>query len=282
MKYKKYFLAFSDSGMWRTLNRIKKQATALNIYDAVYTCTEKDLSTNFKEYFKDKLKSNVRGFGYWCWKPQIILQVLEQMREGDILQYTDAGCQLNKKGLPLLREYFTQTAKAQSGIVAFQLRPEDGHYWADFEPLLEKYWTKGDLFDYFSARDRTDVRDTEQVCATAIFIKKQATSLSYIKEWRQVFYTNFNLVDDSSSLSPNFVGFREHRGDQSVFSILAKTKNFTIISCFDLWGAPHKYPHTSQLPALPILAARDKDYGFLKNTLIKIKNISRRLKVNWK
>ena len=37
-----------------------------------------------------------------------------------------------------------------------------------------------------------------------------------------VFLTDFSLIDDSPSKSENMNGFREHRHDQSVFSLLFK------------------------------------------------------------
>lgn len=32
-----------------------------------------------------------RGFGYWCWKPRVILMALEQIKEGDLLVFLDIG-----------------------------------------------------------------------------------------------------------------------------------------------------------------------------------------------
>ncbi|WP_199104594.1 hypothetical protein, partial [Aquitalea sp. ASV11] len=94
----KIFLSFADKRMKKSLTRIKSQAEEMGIYDEIIITTEDDLDANFKENFKEKLKYNIRGFGYWCWKPQIILQTLNKMKDGDILQYTDAGCHLNPSG----------------------------------------------------------------------------------------------------------------------------------------------------------------------------------------
>ena len=43
--------------------------------------------------------ANKRGYGYWLWKPYLIMKTLEQMNDNDILVYADCGCEIesNKK-----------------------------------------------------------------------------------------------------------------------------------------------------------------------------------------
>jgi hypothetical protein len=93
----------------------------------------------------------------------------------------------------------------------------------------EKERTKGDLFDYFGIRNREDLFEG-QIAATVLFVKKNEKSINIMKKWRQVFYDDFSLVDDSPSKSPNFVEFKEARHDQSVWSILAKINAIPCLS----------------------------------------------------
>jgi hypothetical protein len=226
----------------------------MHIYDKIIAYNEYDLDKDFCNYFKDKLKPS-RGFGYWVWKPQIILQTLDKMKEGDILQYTDAGCHLNKKGIKRLHEYFELTDLSETGILAFQSKAPDDKNLEKALELLEMQWTKGDIFDYFGARDDAKIYNTEQIGASILFVKKTNDSLQIIRKWLQTYYDDFSLVDDTLSKSPNFPEFIENRHDQSILSIILKINNIPTISCFEYWQ-----PDFIKLKDYPILALRDKKY----------------------
>jgi hypothetical protein len=236
MAYRKYLCAFADKRLELTLKRFEKQAKRLKVYDGIYLYSEDNLENVFYEHFNDKFR--LRGFGYWVWKPQIILQTFDEIDYGDILQYTDAGCILTKNGLDRLREYFEITDKSETGLLGFNMSEHS-----------EKEWTKGDLFDYFKVRNRKDIFKG-QVAATLLFAKKTEKSIEIIKKWLQVFYDDFSLVDDSPSKSLNFAEFKENRHDQSVWSILTKINGVHCLSHSEQYK-PDIYP---------IYAARDKHF----------------------
>jgi hypothetical protein len=208
-------------------------AQKMDVYDGIYIYDEHSLDKAFYEHFKDKFK--LRGFGYWCYKPQIILQTFEKMNEGDILQYTDIGCHLNESGIGRLNEYFEIAGK--ENIVVFEMN----HY-------TEKQWTKADILDYFGVRCVESIYQS-QIMGGVFFLKKCPKSLDFVKKWRQVFYDDFSLIDDSPSKSRNFPEFIENRHDQSVFSILAKLNNAYRLSSWEVETRQRYFP---------ILATRDK------------------------
>jgi hypothetical protein len=249
MTYKKYLCTFADKRLKLTLKRFEKQAKHLKFYNDIYLYSENNLEKSFYEYFNDKFK--LRGFGYWVWKPKIILQTLEKINYGDILQYTDAGCILTRNGLYRLQEYFDICNKSETGLLGFNM-PE----------YSEKEWTKGDLFDYFGIRNREDLFKG-QIEATVLFVKKTKRSIEIMEKWLQVFYDDFSLVDDSPSKSPNFVEFKENRYDQSVWSILVKINDIPYL--------PHLEQYDPDM--YPIHAARDKHFS--GNILEDIKYITR-------
>ena len=220
--YKKYFCTFGDSRMEKSLKRIKKQAEGMQFFDKILINNENNLDQDFREHFKDKLIKGSRGYGYWVWKPQIILQAFREMNDGDILLYTDVGCHFNKNGIKRLNEYFKMVESTPTGILAFHqdTRPTTDPDLIALYDGLEKVFTKGDLFDYFGVRNNKSIVDTGQIMATAFIIKKSKQSKNFINEWLSVFKNRFNLVDDSKSISPNFIDFIGHRHDQSIFSIL--------------------------------------------------------------
>lgn len=258
MAYKKCICAFADKRLELTLKRFGEQAERMKFFDDIYLYSEDHLEKAFYEHFHDKFTS--RGFGYWVWKPQVILQTLEKMNYGDILLYADAGCILTAKGLGRLLESFEIANNSETGLLGFNMP------WCS-----EKEWTKGDVFDYFGVRGREDIFEG-QLVGGVLFVKKSDRAIGIIRKWLQVFYDDFSLVDDSPSKSPDFMEFKEHRHDQSIWSILGKINRIPCLSCLEL-ESPRKYP---------IYTARDKhwegktfDYHYEK--FRRIFNVKRRV-----
>ena len=243
---KKIFLTFADQRMGRALERIHHQAVNMGVYDSIVIANENNLDLNFRERFAKYLKPEFRGFGYWTWKAQIILQTLHQMSDGDLLQYTDAGCHLNPSGSKKLVEYFLKAQKSESGILAFQAIPPSFHHGKIKLPdLRESKWCKGDLCDALAVRSRLNIMSTQTIGASVIFIKKCDESIRVVSKWLAVYENNIGLIDNSKSKSEDPPGFVEHRHDQSIFSILAKLNQVETVSAYEYW-----YPH-ARLPLLP-------------------------------
>jgi len=271
---KKYFISFADKTYQNSLSRIYCQALKMNVYDDIICANEDFLSKKFLESYSKYLKPGIRGFGYWSWKPQIILQALDLMNDGDMLQYTDAGCHLNVGGKKRLLQYFDILNSSESGILAFQaIKPElplkyDGR---ELPKLLEFQWAKGDLIDHFGIRNCGEILNSEVIGAGIIFIKKSNKSKKIIQEWSDVIMKNFSLLDDSRSKSENIPGFIEHRHDQSIFSILCKLNKVKTLSAFE-YSYPNKNNINSYdwdaLKNFPIHAKRDKK----RNLFNKIKS----------
>lgn len=214
----RYFLSFADSRMTKALQRIAAQAKKMNTFDKIYVWNETNLDEDFKNKWKHILSKDVRGFGYWIWKPYSILKVLDSMPEGSTLLYADAGSHLNVRGKKRLEKYYNSLAEDKLGIKAFPINLLDS------PSCLEKKWTKGDVFDHFACRDCEHVYNTAQYEAHTIFIRKCDASVNLIKEWYKTYEENLSLVDDSESKSANFPEFEKGLHDQSIFSILFKIR----------------------------------------------------------
>ena len=278
-----YLLTFADTNLTRSIYRFKRQALKMNFYDEVFCFDETNLDFNFKKKFESKLIYGSRGFGYWSWKPQIIMQVLKQLKEGDILQYTDVGCHLNQSGRERLLEYFNYTKESDTGILAFKASPPVHPLKHDGRKLFNQrdyMYIQGDLIDYFNFRKHPEFINDYCIGATAIFIKKCDYSLKIVEEWLEVINKDFTLIDNTPSVTENYPGFIEHRHDQAIFSLLCKKNNVVTLSTYEYYYPKVNsiYPDWQHLKLFPIHAKRDKDFGFIKNNRLIVIRIINKIK----
>jgi len=211
---KKFFLSFANENYYDSLNRLKLEAEQMAVFDTILTYTDKDLKKDEK-FWKNHhnfIENNARGYGYWIWKPYLILKTLQSMNENDILLYLDAGCKLRPQGIERLNQYFSmvQENKNDIGNLSFELVDCD-----------EKTWTKMDVFNFLDM-NKESYLNTKQTVATILFLKKCNHTMELIYKWYNIISNNYNLIDDSYSNSKNDDSFIEHRHDQSIISLLRK------------------------------------------------------------
>ena len=121
-----YFCTFANNKIRNSRLRLVRQAIAMNVYDEVFSYNETCFDYIFNNFHKQLIKKSPRGFGYWSWKPYIILKSFEKMKNGDVLHYADAGCHLNPKGNVRLQDYIQFALNSNKGIIAFETKePEE-------------------------------------------------------------------------------------------------------------------------------------------------------------
>lgn len=202
------FLTFADYKYRESLYRLKNQVSQSKYITDIYIFTEKDLGKDFRRNFHPWLYR--RGYGYWKWKSYLVQKVLDNIDEGDILIYSDAGCVFNKSADDRLLYYIDKVRTSKSGLLVFA------------QNLIEKDWTKSDCFDYFGVIKEKKITDTPQTLGGIFFICKNDISQKIVEKWVTVTMDHYDLITDKRSQIPNFDSFVEHRHDQSILSILAK------------------------------------------------------------
>lgn len=239
-----YLLSFYSLNLYPSSYRFLNQAQEFNIFDDIYLYNEYTLPKDdkFDSILKDKLNSNIIGFGYWCWKPFIVLKTLENIESNAILVYADIGCYLNKDGINRFYEYIDIVIENKNMCCELG--------------FLEKIYTKSDLFNYFQVLNDKNITDTFQRPATFFILENNDSNFQLVQKWLQVFYDDFSLIDDTPSKIPNLDGFVENRHDQSAFSILSKIYNVKVFQSLEFDSKDTKYP---------ILFMRDKKdiYDFI-------------------
>lgn len=239
-----HLCSFADTRMSPMLDRLCQQALAFGEFKSILLYTEKDFDDDFKSIFKGKNPKTLRGYGFWAWKPFIILKALKQIPEGDILLYLDAGCHLNKKGILRFREYIQMLKSNQKLFLTFELAGDR---------FMERNWTKGCLLDYFKVKDDPLFTDTNIRDASTIFCVNHALAVQFMEEWYSIFQNHLHLADDSVSTTPNLEGFIEHRFDQSIYSVLAKKKILPFLSSKEIYTT-----NWAELANYPIWEKKDK------------------------
>jgi len=263
---KRYFISFASPRMKSALEKIVKQSIKMNYFDDIIPYTYNDLTADFTERYHDKLHDNIRGFGYWSWKPEIIKQTLAKMKDGDQLLYLDAGCNLNNHGKDRLKQYFDMLSD-DTPLVTFINDTEDTLFFNKDIKLPDwplKNWIKGDLIDYFNIREQNEILDQQVFFAGILLLQKGKISKTFIDKWEETISTDWSFIDDSPSKSPNLDGFIEHRHDQAIFSVLCNLYPVNQIS-----GCEVVYPKIKgrgsdwkKLKNFPIHARRDRRENF--------------------
>ena len=262
MAAQKVFLSFADSRYVGSLSRLRDQAESLGVYDRVVTMSENNLPSDFVYRHRDLLRPNIRGYGYWIWKPYVIAQLLESLAEGDIVHYLDAGCHLNARGITRLHEYFNHALESDSGLTAFQARvpgPPLEHDGRALPHYPDEAWAKGDLLDRLDVRRRPEILATPTIGAGILFVRKGSPGEEVVREWSHICSEDNRFIDDTPSRSPNEAAFVEHRHDQAVFSLLVKLRRFPTYSAFEYWYPQRDSmkPDWDALADFPIHARRD-------------------------
>ena len=208
---KKYFITFGAGKNFISAGeRLIKQVKLTNYFDELILYTDEDLK-NDKKFWKkhsEFILNSKRGYGYWIWKSFIIRKTMKNMNNGDILMYLDSGCEIAEPKQLLIPNFFEFVKEDK--IIGSPAR-------------IEKLWVKKDLITYLNVTDDEYLNTYQrQAGAVMYFICNETRNL--VNLWYRI-CGNYHMIDDSKSIEPNFSYFKEHRHDQSIFSLLTKKYN---------------------------------------------------------
>jgi len=194
------------------------KASAAPFFDEVRIYSPDDLSANFRQR-NARLMEYRRGLGYWTWKPEIILRNLAELDPSDELAYADSQVLFESDPSPIFR-----LVRAHDGIGLCHQKRE-GH--------KNSTWTRRDCFRVMGC-DEAKYWEGDNLATTFSFWTRTGASIDFATEW-QAWCENYAAVSDEPS-ADNFPGFRDHRHDQSIASILAIKRNrFTLCDPSE-WG----------------------------------------------
>lgn len=225
--------------------RIRSEAYNCGYFDEIHVCDDETAYPILKMFLSsqgDTLKS--RGFGFWSWKPHLLLDVMEMANVGDIICYADSGCQIS----PLAGDKFEENIRIcnKEGSVFFHLL---GY------PI--KHWTKKRMLEYFECLDDINILNTPQIHAGYFYILVSQENKILINTWADVCKAeNLAYIDDSESYGVDNT-FVEHRHDQSALSILV-TKNGMKTRPDDCTFSRYRYYINSPIMLFPVHCVRSR------------------------
>jgi hypothetical protein len=201
--------------------RLAKQARLTSWFQTIEIwdlCKLKEFDFSWVKIHSEFINNNKRGHGYWVWKPKTILSKLQALPEGDILIYTDAGCEINKHGYEKLLQYSKWASYC--GMVAFYLNGPN---------YTIAQWTKKCLLDYFSVSPDQALLNYPQVEAGVLILKNNLETRNFISMWLDIsLKSNYVYINDEIKRELEAPEFIEHRHDQAIFSLLHYTTKFGI------------------------------------------------------
>ena len=213
-----HFCSFGSFGYEKALKRIHNQALKSNFFLTIDLYNE--TNTPNIDIHREFISKNKRGYGYWLWKPLVILDMMNKYEKDSIIIYADAGCEIIKTDstVKLFNKYIEDVKTHPSHILGFVIG------------YTECAWTKNDLFNYLDTTNND--KNSNQICAGIQILLNNERNKKLMEEWLHIMtINNYHYVDDSPSIIKNHIKFKEHRHDQSVFSLLRKKYGFCPEKC---------------------------------------------------
>lgn len=215
------FLTFGGGKTWpNAARRLKKQAEATGVFDDVFGETSDELLEENPDFSHHKafIERSPRGWGYWIWKPFLILKYMNRLKEGDIIFYLDAGCEILPENSAQFEPMFEHIAS--NGNAFFD--------YARYAVFNLAFWSKQSLLNEVQQEfGVVDWLRTPKIWAGGFGLTKSNENIALLKDWyRLATKDNYHLVDDTPSKVPQIYPFFEHRHDQSILSALKAIRKF--------------------------------------------------------
>jgi len=208
-----------------------------HLFDNIWHLTEHNLDEYISSIINNIIKQNdgnMRGYGYWIWKPYIIYKKLQELNDNDILIFLDAHCDLDN---------YIEDNKFKIHLLDLINKEENhilcGSYCGsnDYEFTSNKCINV--IENILNHKFSLDELKQEQHECGILIIKKDEISLEMIKTWLDIMIFNQDIITDKYNDDENNpTEFKEHRHDQSIFSLICKYYKINIY--YELgWGFFH-------------------------------------------
>jgi hypothetical protein len=228
-----HFITYGDSKYKNSRLRLISQAKESNWFDTITDYTPDTLCKKFKDKYSTILTQS-RGGGYWIWKPYIIKSKMDTIEQNDIIIYMDAGSSINLYGENRFKQYIDMVKHDESGMISFQLCHAENKY------------TVSQIFDLYNID--ISKRESGQYMATVLIMKKNKNTCHKVEQWFNTLSIDHKLFTDYYNKFQNYNYFVDNRHDQSVFSVIRKIDDNTIVIKDETYFKPFGNDKSMQYP----------------------------------
>lgn len=230
-------VSYASQSFRKAGERIAKEATEFGRFSNVTIYKPEDISVVFNGYFK-RVISKKRGAGYWIWKIFVIRDAIERIQDGDYVMYVDAGSTIVKEYIDRFHMYMIMLERSKSGVLVTSTRV-----------YKESQYNSGRLLEMFGILDSPEILSTAQFWSGFMILRKQQSVLDVLDKFLQIIFTDMWIITDAYGSDKSKVDFREHRHDQSIFSLLFKCFGCVVVNDY----------FTKNRIGIPVLATRFKN-----------------------
>lgn len=209
------FLTYGSNGFEKNAFLLSQSAAHCG-FDTVECLGIEDIAdTDFASRMKSILTFR-RGGGFWVWKPYIIRERVQRLRDDEILLYSDAGRNGYYQFTHLPKRLLERTAQSKQGFITGVAIPHLN--------VLAK-WTKRDCLKIMGA-DAPEMHEKPLVQATWSVWRNTPSAINFLDDWLRFSEDARCITDAPNTLGDeNVEGFVDHRHDQSISSILTHQRD---------------------------------------------------------
>ena len=153
-----------------------------------------------------------RGFGWYAWKPRIILDAMSRLQPGDVVCYIDAD------SVPIANISIVFETAARDGAMLFRASAHQNFRWCKRDTFkvmgLDRFWGR---------------EDQPAGCARwAAFKVGDYKSTQLLYEWLTYSINPLATTFDPSVLGDEHPKLEEHRTEQAILTLLALKYGYTL------------------------------------------------------
>lgn len=222
---KVHLISFATEHYYAASMNLIKMAEESGFFASVKVYTPEDIPA-FRSRHADFLASNPKGYGYWLWKPYIMMKALEEKTHGDLILYVDVatsilGCTADRLESIVIDEVkYRQRRRAAAWSQFLGLARDNGALFFEYHNKIG-VWCKMDLL---IAADAVSLAEEKEIIPGAFFAIVNDRNMAFFSEVYEFMCADYHRIDDSPSVEKELPCFYEHRHDQSVFSLLIRQK----------------------------------------------------------
>jgi hypothetical protein len=204
-----HFCTFGNEPLFsRSVKELCDEAQASGYFDTVTAYNQSIIPEKYSQF----VQTNARGYGYWIWKPIVLLERMKNSNEGDIIIYADAGCGISTTDRARLqfKDWIHSIKTHPTHRISFQMRH------------IEETWTKADVFACMGCTTEQYTKTGQHIACIQLYQNTPENKQFLEEQMKYMCMDNYRYLTDVPSTIPNSNTFIEHRHDQSIVSLLLK------------------------------------------------------------